>query len=1607
MIKHILLIILSLLLLSKISVADESYAFFDSKADTTISYIEYFFNDDPGFGNGVSVPVEASEKIENLNFSVDIQSLDMGFNYFYLRAKDHLNQWSQPLIHSFYKEIVRPDTADVEYIEYFINNDPGFGNAIEIPIAPATSSGNITFVVDISELQNGFHYLYVRSKNEKGFWSFTTIRSFFKETFYSAPANIVYAEYFLNTDPGKGNGIAIPLQRFSAANSLNFTVDISEMETGFHHLYVRAMDDNGHWSMISIKSFYNETIQPVADITYLEYFLNDDPGVRQGTSIAIPGGSNLSNVNVTIDVSGIAGGFHRLYLRASDANGRQSITNIKSFYKESILAETPNLVKAEYFFNTDPGEGNGIDLPLSAASNIQQYEFIADVWDLPFGENRLYVRVMDAQGKWSLTNNHVFETGCSQVAVDFELSAGCAGYEAELIDLSTNIHPNAAYIWDFGDGTPHDTTAPGDIFHTYTDTGYYQVTLTVINREDCIDSITKTIYINPPPFVDAGEDQTVCAGGEIILDAAFAYGTLSWDQGVANGEPFIIEETTTFLATVESVFGCGAIHDQITFTVIPQPMANAGTDNAGCRNEAFGIINASVENSSSVMWTPLNGNGYFDDPEILQAIYHPASSDPDTVVICLEAFPNDPCTISHSDCMNLVLTPPADVQISFPENNDTICASSIVDLAAVAENFESCYWYTGGDGEFGNPNETVTTYNPGADDIAVGFVDLCIVCLPQNGCTNMAEYCITLSIQPDPQISLATSAYLDCSHYDFSQNTWLPFQLEAAVENQAGLLWTTNGDGNFDNQNMLAASYTPGINDALSGSVTLSLVAWGPDECDLTVSKNIVLHIPTQIIPIDNAGWRGISSYVNVSGFTMPEVLLPVESHLQIIRDENNKSYIPATGINSIGNWSATGYMANFFNPPACLPVYGEHISDKILEITKQVTYLPVLNDLSISIETLFEGHLQKIQSIYDWSTLQTWTPTNAEFNLLQPGFAYSLTMCNPADSFRIEFPPYSFEDSLSEVVISGRIINSENGLPVENVELLPEGIPSSWSGANGEFSLTVPVGWSGMITAVKSEWEFDPSERFIQNVRVNIYDQNFDGIDHSCNPGWSYQSTPVFHTIAIPLAANPVVFGNPLAEGDFIGVFYLDGNDEAQCGGYVQWSGISNVQITAFGDDPFTTEKDGFAEGEEIIWKIYACSDEIEWDAFAAWDQFMPQFSGVFEAYGFSALVSLNAQVCQEFHFSENWNDISLNILPFNPAVEQIFSSMDENLIIFKNLSSFYWPSNSVNTIGNWNPESGYVLKTGAAETITLCGAPIGNVTLNLSSALSQWHYLPVLSRCEVNADEIFGSHAGKITIVKELMGFKVWWPTTGIYSLQHLEPGRAYEIMISQDVSLEFPQCTQKSTLVPEPDPVRRAYDDAGITLNPSTHTIAILSSAAESLEAGTILGAYDQAGNCFGISKNSDKNSYIILFGDDPITDEKDGFFDGEEIIFKCLAGESSQRLLPTFDQSFPQSDGFYTTNGLSVITGFQEATGILENNSAITVNIYPNPTAGKVNISGLQAGAKISINDLHGREVASLVAQAELSVFDISGLQPGVYFVKIDISGHRIIKKLMLQ
>jgi hypothetical protein len=94
----------------------------------------------------------------------------------------------------------------------------------------------------------------------------------------------------------------------------------------------------------------------------------------------------------------------------------------------------------------------------------------------------------------------------------------------------------------------------------------------------------------------------------------------------------------------------------------------------------------------------------------------------------------------------------------------------------------------------------------------------------------------------------------------------------------------------------------------------------------------------------------------------------------------------------------------------------------------------------------------------------------------------------------------------------------------------------------------------------------------------------------------------------------------------------------------------------------------------------------------------------------------------------------------------------------------------------------------------------------------------------------------------------------------------------------------------------------------------------------------------------------------------------------------------------------------------------ATGIKNIETAVNLNLYPNPSAGQVNIDFTLAekhSIAVNVSDMLGRTVETIDAktyqagESTLTIGSKTPYQAGIYLVNIDIDGQRIAKKIVIQ
>jgi len=230
---------------------------------------------------------------------------------------------------------------------------------------------------------------------------------FFQISHVFCSVQIEKVEYFIDNDPGFGRGVSIPVDIQSDNLSLDFSVNVKEIRNGLHILYIRAMDTNGNWSLNFNKPFYKlktSLLDKPSKIVDAEYFFDKDPGFGNGNNISVYNNSSISN-DYLFDLSNIANGSHILYFRFMDYSGRWSIPFSHPFFKTEKLGinELPEIMKIEYYFDKECEIGQGVNIPITSNFNVES-NFIIDIKELEIGNHILYLRVQDELGEWSQLN---------------------------------------------------------------------------------------------------------------------------------------------------------------------------------------------------------------------------------------------------------------------------------------------------------------------------------------------------------------------------------------------------------------------------------------------------------------------------------------------------------------------------------------------------------------------------------------------------------------------------------------------------------------------------------------------------------------------------------------------------------------------------------------------------------------------------------------------------------------------------------------------------------------------------------------------------------------------------------------------------------------------------------------------------------------------------------------------------------------------------------------------------------------------------------------------------------------------------------------------------
>ncbi len=510
--------------------------------------------------------------------------------------------------------------------------------------------------------------------------------------------------------------------------------------------------------------------------------------------------------------------------------------------------------------------------------------------------------------------------------------------------------------------------------------------------------------------------------------------------------------------------------------------------------------------------------------------------------------------------------------------------------------------------------------------------------------------------------------------------------------------------------------------------------------------------------------------------------------------------------------------------------------------------------------------------------------------------------------------------------------------------------------------------------------------------------------------PNWEFIITNENHTIFIPDSADVLVNGEPIEQGDYIGVFY-DSLGTLKNGGYIIWTGATTV-VSAFGNDPTTPEIDGFNNGENFIWKMWDASRQELLEADVVYNTILFPNEGSYETNGISGIQSIHGYSDQELNLASGWSIISTFINPFEPDVEIVFFDLQQDIIIMKNeMGLLYYPPWDLNLIGSLEIGEGYELKmnnSGGLKSSFVLYVNGVKVDPDAGIELNEgWNIFGYLHRDVYPIETMLASIDTAIEIVKDKNGnVYIPNPPSGppINTIQDMYPGDGYKIKIlaGNNVILYYPDSIPGgSKAVPYNEELLVPKHFVQHINTGNNHTIIIPVEAWNNvIEKGDEVAVY--ADNMLvGSTVYNDDVMVIPVFGNDETTDTKDGadYNDILDFVLWHDGIESSFNI-----DNWIEGDNKFSKDKLS----FAGDISLLTNDN-IEITIFPNPNKGNFTLSfsmPIEEPYKIELSDATGR----LLFEDQNSInqeFSFSKYAPGVYYARVFIDNNVILKKIVIQ
>jgi hypothetical protein len=384
------------------------------------------------------------------------------------------------------------------------------------------------------------------------------------------------------------------------------------------------------------------------------------------------------------------------------------------------------------------------------------------------------------------------------------------------------------YAWSPSNGLSCTTCAQPTATPTGTTT--YTLDVNLVNGAiSCAFTSDIVVTVNPLPYVNAGDDLSICRGqsttlagvatSEVPITDYFwtsSYEPLDTDPYQASADVSPIENTT-YTLTVTDANGCSA-SDDVLITVLNLPSVYAGLDQTICSGSTTQLTGSGT---GVISWSPINSLSS-------TTTLNPISTPLGTTTYTLTITGVNGCSNSDEVTISLIPLPPQS------QNFYSVCRNGSITLDATVLDGVSYQWSILGQGStyLSPPNPTGATalldLSGNSVPNNVNTLSYSVLITYQNGCSN-TNY-ITVGIQEPPIIQWNNNVLL-CQ----GTSQIMPISYINAATN-AIYNWTPNtGLNSASNANPLVGP---------SQSTTYSVSVTNPNGCSSSFNNCFVEVVP-------------------------------------------------------------------------------------------------------------------------------------------------------------------------------------------------------------------------------------------------------------------------------------------------------------------------------------------------------------------------------------------------------------------------------------------------------------------------------------------------------------------------------------------------------------------------------------------------------------------------------------------------------------------------------------------------------------------------------------------------------------------------------------------